>query len=231
MPTDKISTVVQKYGVNDILDAPSPTRLSVSAVRQKEHSGIGFDFSPVYQDIHVITHAYFDDIESKIMNVSGRYMFSSGVVLDKLDILSLKSVLGYNTEQSFSKYLKLSFENTPISKHTRLNPTAEIGLGIGWHMDYARLYGLPRIGYKYIDASAIYVVPEVGLISRLFDDVKLIITYEPYISSVEDAILYSNISGYIGYRLTKNTELFFDGTLYPRLDNIYSLKIGVNTHI
>lgn len=230
IPTDKISTVVQKYGVNDILDAPKPMRLSVSAVRQKEQSGIGFDFSPVYQDIHDITHAYFDDVESKIMNVAGRYMFSNGVVLDKLDVLSLKSVLDYNTERSFSKYLKLSFENTPISKRTRLNPTAEFGLGIGWHMDYARLYVLPRIGYKYIDSSAIYVVPEVGLISRLFDDVKLIITYEPYISSAGTVVQYSNISGYIGYRITKNTEFFFDGVLYPRLDNRYSLKIGVNTH-
>ena len=230
VPTDKISTVVYEYGVNDILDAPKPMRLSVSAVHQKEQSGVGFDFSPVYQDIHDITHAYFDDIESKIMNVSGRYMFSNGIVLDKLDVLSLKSVLDYNTERSFSKYLKLSFENTPISKRTRLNPTAEFGLGIGWHMDYARLYVLPRIGYKYIDTSAIYVVPEVGLISRLFDDVKLIITYEPYISSAGTVVQYSNISGYIGYRITKNTEFFFDGTLYPRLDNRYSLKIGVNTH-
>lgn len=230
VPTDKISTVVYEYGVNDILDAPKPMRLTVSAVHQKEQSGVGFDFSPVYQDIHDITHAYFDDIESKIMNVSGRYMFSNGIVLDKLDVLSLKSVLDYNTEQSFSKYLKMSFENTPISKRTRLNPTAEFGLGIGWHMDYARLYVLPRIGYKYIGTSAIYVVPEVGVISRVLDDAKIMFSYEPYISTVDKVVRHGKISGYFGYRIVTNTELFFEGVLYPRLDDRYSLKIGVNTH-
>ena len=49
-----------------------------------------------------------------MMNVSERYMFSNGIVLDKLDVLSLKSIVDYNTKQSFSKYLKLSFENIPI---------------------------------------------------------------------------------------------------------------------
>lgn len=228
--TDKKSTVVQKYGINDILDAPKPMRLSVSAVRQKKQSGIGFEFSPVYQDIRDVTYAYFDDIESKIMSISGRYMFANGVVVDGLDILSLKSVLDYNTEKSLSKLLKLSLDNNPLGNSTRFNPTAEFGLGVGWQNVYARFYVIPRVGYKYIEKNSVYMVPEVGLISRMFDDMKIIISYEPYISSVRKIMQYSNISGYISYRVAKNTEVFFDSAFYPRFDDGYSLKFGINTH-
>ena len=119
-------------------------------------------------------------------------------------------------------------------KNAKSKLTVALGKDIGGNVVIGDISKFPHVLIAGSTGSGKSVCINTIITSILYkanpDEVKLIITYEPYISSAGTVVQYSNISGYIGYRITKNTEFFFDGTLYPRLDNRYSLKIGVNTH-
>lgn len=228
-PTDSTRNIINNYGLNYILNAPKPARLSMAAYKNKNSSGINFNFSPTYQDIHDITNAYFNIMESKMLSITGRYS-DNNLILDSIDLLKTRSILDYSLTNKFSKHIKISLENNNRSDYTRLYPTAEFGIGIGLYTKIMNLYLIPIIKYKYENKNRLYLIPEIGSISQIKNKYKFIFSYAPEISLNGTFKNNSYLSGYIGYKFFKECELFINAKYYTSLKNNYEIVFGITSH-
>lgn len=229
--SDSYQKVIDKYGLYNILSAPKPARVSIGY----ERAGKDFmriEFSPAYQDGHDISNAYFDELESKIMAASARINLESGkFILDRLDLLQTRSITDILLTGSFSKHLKVSLENRLWDNSTRLRPTVEFGLGAGIHTKYAKFYILPRVGYRYQNVHNAYIVPEIGLTSRITDSLKLMLAYEYYFDFHRNNRGYrSALRTYLGYSFYKAQEVFISYEKYTDSSNGHAYRAGIALH-
>lgn len=228
-PTDYMKEKLQKNSLKTILAANKSSRIDIGYRKQK-HNYMDLSISPIYQDIRDINNAYYDEIESKMANISLAYNADKKrVFLQGIDILKMRSIIDYAIQQEHSKHFKISFENSLGEDTTNLKPTIEIGLGYGYYKANLVAYFLPKIGYRYNKYSNIYLSPEIGIIAQLNNKIKIISSYDVYFNSYKNNRGYnSKYNLYIGYNLIKNTNIYFNYSHYT--DNKYnnSLSFGIS---
>ncbi len=229
-PTETQRTVIEKFGLNYIGNAPKPTRLSIS--QDLSNNITNMNISPVYQDIRDISDAYFSDLESKMFDVSFNYFNADKkLTIDKIDILKMKSIIDYSSTNSFSKYFRLGFENDLFNEETELKPIFEFGLGVSKKISTTSVYFLPKIGYHYDDYSNFYISPQIGAISKISDNIKIITSYEKYFNAKQNNIGFDEkYNFYIGYKVSENNEVYFDYFHYSDAKYSDSFNIGLSLH-
>lgn len=229
-PSISKKKAIEKFGLNYVGNAPKPTRFSLNQDISNDITNI--NFSPVYQDIRDISNSYFADLESKILDVSFNYNnHKKQFVVDKIDLLKMMSVIDYPTSESYSKYFRLGFENDLFSEHTEVKPVIEFGLGVGKKVSSTTFYILPKVGYHYDNVSNYYIVPQVGAISRINDNIKIINSFEKYFNSKQNNKGYEEkYNFYFGYKIKNNTELYVDYSHYNQAKHSGSLSFGVTLH-
>ncbi len=229
-PSVSQKNAIEKFGLNYIGNAPKPTRFSIQQDILNNITDI--NFSPVYQDIRDISDAYFPDLESKILDMSFNYNnHKKRFVIDKIDLLKMMSVIDYATSDSYSKYFRLGWENDLFSEHTELKPVVEFGLGIGKRISSMTFYILPKIGYHYDDFSNYYIVPQLGAISRISPNIKMINSYEKYFNSENNNKGYNaKYNFYLGYKTFENSEVYIDYSYYSDAKHSENISLGVTFH-
>ena len=229
-PTKQSAKVVSKYGLNYVLNANKPTKISLGYKYTNKNKGLAFRLSPIYQDIYDVTNAYFDILESKMLDVQFDYLFNKGLVFNDIALIKLRSITDTLLTRSPTKHINLSFTNTPFNDTTKLYPVAELGLGFGLHNNLFKFYVTPILGYQYRNESVVYVKPEIGIISQIKDKARVVISYNPYLNIIGNQNKYDYIAGYIGYKVLKDLELYTETNYYYNFDNNYMLKFGVNKY-
>ncbi len=229
-PSKSHKLSILRYGLNYVGKAPKPTRISVSQDLSNKVTNI--NFSPVYQDLKDISNAYFSDLESKILDVSLRYDYNlRKFIFDKIDILKMESIIDYQTTKSLSKYFRFGLENDLFNNNTELKPVVEFGLGISKKISSTSVYILPKIGYHYDKFSNYYIAPQIGTISRIGDNIKIINSYEKYFNTKKNNIGYiDKYNFYAGYKISQNNEIYFDFSYYNEAKHHTSALLGVVLH-
>lgn len=229
-PTISHKKAIEKFGLNYIGNAPKPARFSTHQDIINNITNI--NFSPVYQDIRDVSNAYFPDLESKILDLSANYYNKhQKFVVDRIDLLKMMSVIDYPTSDSYSKYFRLGFENDLFSENMELKPVVEFGLGFGKRISSTTFYVLPKIGYHYDDFSNYYIVPQIGILHRMNENIKIINSYEKYFDSKENNKGYdSKYNFYLGYQVSENSELYIDYSHYSQAKHSESLSLGITLH-
>ncbi len=224
IPSKSQKNVVKKFGLNYIGEAPKPTKVSFSQDRVNSITYI--NFSPVYQDIRDVSTAYFPDLESKMLDLTLSYQ-NKKLIVEKIDILKMKSVIDYPTTSSLSKYFRLGFENDLFNKKTELKPVIEFGLGLSKKVLSTSLYILPKVGYHYDNFSNFYIAPQMGAISRIGDKIKIINSYEKYFNTKDNNIGFEEkYNFYFGYKVSSNMQLYLDYTHYAKSKKTKAFIIG-----
>lgn len=229
-PSEAHKGAIENFGLNYIGNASKPARLSISQDIDNNFSKI--DFSPVYQDITDISDAYFPELESKMFDISINYNNDRHrFVVNHINVLKMASIVDYQSTNNLSKYFRIGFENDLFSEKTELKPVFELGLGIGKKIAHTTIYALPKIGYHYDNFSNVYIAPQIGVISRLGNNTKMINIYEKYFDSKNNNRGYNGkYTFYVGYKILKNTEVYFDYSHYDDAINSKSLLFGVSVH-
>ncbi|MDR2413286.1 MAG: DUF4105 domain-containing protein [Rickettsiales bacterium] len=230
-PTGTGQKIIDKHGLNYILSAPEPTRLAIS-YEYSDNNYLRMEFNPIYQDLRDVSDAYFDELESKLLNFSARMNLESGrFVLDAFDLIKIKSIPDFTISDSFAKHFKISFENDLYDDATRLRPTAEFGLGLGLHAGHFKIYAIPTVGYRYSDFNNFYFTPEIGIISRITDYLKFMSSYKYYFNTNGDNRGYDSVfQAYLGYRLFRNKELSFEYLKYAGDAAHIAYRAGFTIH-
>lgn len=227
-PTDYNREKIKRYGVKNILEANKNTRIEIS------HHNTRKDFtkvklSPVYQDIKDNNHGYFDEMESKIGELSFGYSKSNKLFLESINLLKMRSILDYDIQQDFSKHFKLSFENDLNENNTSLKPTLEFGLGVAKYVSNAAFYLMPKIGWRYNHYNNFYITPEIGTIIHLTDKTKMIASYEYYFNSRGNNRGYDGkYNFYLGQELIKNVDLYADYSYFQDANYKHDFAIGLS---
>lgn len=229
-PTETQRNIIEKFGLNYIGNAPKPTRLSIS--QDLSNNITNMNISPVYQDIRDISDAYFPDLESKMFDLSFNYdNTDKKLTIDKIDILKMKSIIDYSSTNSFSKYFHLGFENDLFNEKTELKPIVEFSLGISKKISTTSIYILPKIGYHHDKFSNFYISPQIGAISKINDNIKIITSYEKYFNTKQNNIGFDEkYNFYIGYKVSSNNEVYFDYSHYSDAKYSDSFTIGLSLH-
>jgi hypothetical protein len=143
----------------------------------------------------------------------------------------MKSIIDYSSTNSFSKYFRLGFENDLFNEETELKPIFEFGLGISKKISTTSVYILPKIGYHYDDYSNFYISPQIGAISKINDNIKIITSYEKYFNAKQNNIGFDEkYNFYIGYKVSSNNEVYFDYSHYSDAKYSDSFTIGLSLH-
>jgi hypothetical protein len=143
----------------------------------------------------------------------------------------MKSVIDYPSTKSLSKYFRLGFENDLFSEETELKPVIEFGLGASKKISTTSIYFLPKIGYHYDNYSNFYISSEIGTISRIGDNLKIINSYEKYLNSNDNNIGFNEkYNFYIGYKVSKNNEVYFDYSHYSDARYSDGFSVGLSLH-
>lgn len=88
-------------------------------------------------------------------------------------------------------------------------------------------YFLPKLGYRYNQYGNLYLAPEIGFISKIGKDIKIITSYETYINSQGNNRGYNGkYDFYIGYKVTNNQDIFVNYKYYSGTDNHNNLSVG-----
>ncbi len=228
--TKRSAKIIDKYGLNNILDANKPTKISVGYNKTKKHNGISIGFSPVYQDVKDVTNAYFDALESKMLDVQFDYLFNQGIVFNNITLLKLRSITDTLLTKTPTKHVNLSLSNIPLNDTTKLYPIAELGAGFGVHNNLFKLYITPILGYQYRHKSIVFIKPEIGLISQISDKSRIVLSYNPYLNIIGNQNKYDSITGYVGYKIFKDMELYTEVSYYYNLNNNYIFKFGIGKY-
>jgi hypothetical protein len=229
-PTEQHGKIINKYGLNYILDANRPSKISLGYKHAKEFDGISVKFSPIYQDIHDVTDAYFDALESKMLDVQFDYLFGRGIVFNDITFLKLRSVTDTFLTHTPTKHVNFSLNNTPLNDSTKLYPVAEFGVGMGVHNDLFKFYVTPILGYQYRHKSIVYVMPEIGIISQIGNIGRIVLSYNPYINIIGDQNKYDCVTGHIGYKISKSFELYTSATYYYNFNHNYTIQVGIGKY-
>ena len=229
-PTQQHKKVINNYGLNYILNANKPTKITLSYKNVKQYDGISIKFSPVYQDVYDITNAYFDVLESKMLDIQFDYLFNKGIVFNDITLIKLRSITDTLLTQTPTKHINLSLSNTPINDTTKLYPLAEIGFGVGLHNKLFKLYITPIIGYQYRHGNILYIKPEIGIVSQISDKSRVVIAYNPYLDISGNQNKYAYINAYIGYKILPDLEIYTETNYYYNFNRSYMLKVGIGKY-
>lgn len=227
-PSKSHKMSIMKYGLNYIGNAPKPTRISFSQDLSNNITNIAF--SPVYQDIKDISNAYFSELESKILDLSVSYN-NNNFIIDKIDILKMKSIIDYPSTKSLSKYFRIGLENDLFNENTELKPIFEFGLGISKKISTTYLYVLPKMGCHYDEITNCFIAPQFGTISKIGDNIKIINSYEKYFNTKKNNMGFiDKYNFYAGYKISKNSEIYLDYSHYNDAKYHNSISSGLVIH-
>lgn len=215
-----------------ILEAKKSSQIYVGH-NHNRHNLTELKFMPLYQDFYDVSKAYYDDIETKFLNFDLAYR--NKFYLDKLDILNMRSIVDASQSLGLqSKYLKFAFENRLGQTNTAIKPVVEGGIGYAFAFWEQRLkpYVLPKIGYRYDQVNNFYIAPELGIIIKPLDNIKIIFSYEKYFDSRYNNRGYSEkISSNFAYLLFDQTTLYLKYHKYSgshAADEELAMGIGYN---
>lgn len=222
-----------KRETKNILDAKPSSRIYVGYKNYNKDS-LEIEFMPLYQNFYDISKAHFDDFETKVAAVN--LIYDDKVYVNKIDLFSTKSYIDASMSWGmYSKYISLSLENALGEDGFNLKPVAESGFGYTFDLFNHRVkpYVLPKVGYRYDSFNNFYFIPEVGVILKLIDDVKIVTAYEKYFNSK------GNNRGFderytvnVAYQLIKNTMINAKYIKYAgtetKDDEELSIGIGIN---
>lgn len=228
-PTEYMRKKIHKNGTKNILSANNSSRFSIQ-YQSMSSDYVLFQLSPVYQDIKDTNSAYHDELESKIAEIGFGYSFKRNkTFVESINILKMRSILDYTLESDYSKHFKLSLENNLSEESTNLKPTVEFGLGWGISDKMLSAYFFPKLGYRYNQYGNIYLAPEIGLISKINENVKIITSYETYINSKSNNRGYNGkYDFYMGYNVANNQDIFVNYRYYSGTDNHNSISVGLS---
>lgn len=218
---------IKRYGVKNVLNANKASRLDVSFHNTKKDY-FQLKLSPVYQDIKDINSAYFDEMESKIGEITLGYSNKDKVFLQSVDILKMRSVLDYSIQNDYSKHFKLTMENDLGKYNTSIKPTIEFGLGYAAYSKNVSFYVLPRLGWRYNHYSNFYATPEIGIITNINEKIKIINSYEYYFNTKRNNRGYnSKYNIYAGYKLYENLDTYINYSYYTDANYRYETVFGI----
>lgn len=227
-PTDYTREKINKYGIRYVLNANKSSRIELSQHANSHYTLVRL--SPVYQDIHDINNAYFDEMESKIGEVAFGYSSKNDkAYVQEINLLNMRSILDYSIAKDYSKHFKLAFENNLGQTSTNLKPTVEIGFGYGAYVKDMAIYAIPKIGFRYNHFANVYISPEIGIIANLTDKTKFITSYEYYFNSRHNNRGFdSKYNTYLGYELTSDTDVYVEYNRYTGTKYSDDLIIGLS---
>lgn len=227
-PTEYTLRKIKQYGVKNILSADKSTRVDLRyQIAGNNYSLI--KFSPVYQDIHDVNTVYYDELESKIADITLGFDFDSKkAFVQSIDVLKMRSILDYKIDGDYSKYFRFSFENDKGFNKTRLKPTVESGAGYGIYFDKTAVYFLPKIGYRYNQYNNFYISPEVGLIYNMNERTKFMTSYGRCFDNKRNNRGYQGkINMFFGYKITQNYDWYVEYSYYSSTYHRDEISLGL----
>ena len=219
VPSDAYALKMKQNPKNP-LKAAGTSRVSVYW-RHLNGSFVGASFMPVYRDIIDPEPAYHDALETKIMTINAAYRPADGnFFIDGIDVMKLKSIINASQSFAFSKDFKFSLENDLGDDTTRLRPTAEGGLGVGYEiLNGVTPYILPKIGYRYNKFHNFYLTPEIGVIVNATEQLRLTASFAPYLNTKAQNRGYdSKFGASAAYRFYENYTFFTHFNAYGDTD-------------
>lgn len=232
-PTKLYSERMKKHTLN-ILDADKSSSFSISYGKLTEDF-LEFQFTPVYQNLIEPSMAYYDDLETKLFDITADYTITTNkLFIKKIDLIKLQSVLDckYGSfKNNVSKYFSISFENSLGDTTTNINPTINYGMGIAYSLFNGKMipYFMPRTGYRYRDINNFFLVPQIGIIIKPIPQLKIISTYDKYFDSyINNRRFDSELSLKLGFKITKDSTLLLSYSEYTdnNIDTKNMFNIG-----
>lgn len=191
-------------------------------------------YTPVYQEISDVSSAYFDDYETKILSFD--IVYDDKFYVNEFDIIKMRSIVDASVSNDiFSKYAKVAFENGLGERGFKLKPVAEGGFGVayGFFNQTIKPYFLPKLGYRYAKVNNFYFSPEVGLILKPLDDTKIIVSYESFYNSKRNNRGYNEkFTTSLGYDLTERIGLNLKYNKYAatKFSDDEEVTVGLGYH-
>ncbi|MFV0626760.1 MAG: DUF4105 domain-containing protein [Alphaproteobacteria bacterium] len=227
---DEIELVEEK---RDALKTKASSKIYMG-YRHFDKDGFRLKYTPVYQEISDVSPAYFDDYETKILSLD--FIYDHKFYLNEFDIIKMRSIVDASVSNDiFSKYAKVSFENALGEKGFRLKPVLEGGWGVAYSFFNYKLkpYFLPKVGYRYDDVNNFYASPEVGIIFTPWEDVKLITSYDKFYNSKRNNRGYNEkFSTTLSYDLTQNWGVNLEYNKYAatKTSDDKEINLGLGYH-
>lgn len=219
---------IEKNGLNDILYTPKPSKINLSYLYDRMGAGLNLGIMPLYQDIFDIISTSNEMRDSKILNINTTYYFKNKYVIDNIEIIKTRSFPDFLSNNKFSKHFKIAIDSIP-NRYNNLFPDLELGFGIARNTKNIKIYLLPYIGYRYKIKNTFYFIPEVG-ISIENDKNKLLFNYSQEFNLLNKDMNLSKLTGYFGYKLTRDYLLFIESNYYPKLDYSYNFSVGIRKY-
>ncbi|MGE4385557.1 MAG: DUF4105 domain-containing protein [Endomicrobiaceae bacterium] len=237
LPTKLYSEKMKKHKLN-ILDADKSSSFSISYGKSTEDF-FEFQITPISQNLIEPSMAYYDDLETKLFDITADYVFNTDKLFIKtIDLIKLQSILDCKyggLKNNISKYFSISFENSLGDTTTNLNPTIDYGMGIAYSFYNGKIipYFMPRTGYRYRDINNFFLVPEIGIIIKPVPQLKIIATYDKYFNSYKNNRGFdSKLSLKLGFKITENNILLISYSEYTNINidtkNLFSLGFAVH---
>ena len=221
-----------------ILDANKSSRFAITYSKLIEDS-IEFQFTPVYQNLIEPSPAYYDDLETKLFDITANYtVHTNKLFIKKIDLIKLQSILDSNSlmlKDNISKYFSITFENSLGETTTNLNPTINYGMGLAYSFYKGKItpYFMPRIGYRYKDTNNFFCVPQIGVVIKPISQLKIISTYDNYFDSYKNNRGFnSELNLQFGFKITENNTLLVSYSEYTNtnIDTQNIFNIGFAFH-
>lgn len=237
LPTKLYSEKMKKHKLN-ILDANKSSRFAITYSKLIKDS-IEFQFTPVYQNLIEPSPAYYDDLETKLFDITANYTLNTNkLFIKKIDLIKMQSILDSNPcgfNDNISKYFSISFENSLEDTTTNLNPTINYGLGFAYSIYNGKIipYCMPRVGYRYKKSNNFFCVPQIGIIIKPMPQLKIITTYDKYFDSYKNNRGFSSeIRLQLGFKITENNTLLASYSEYTdtNIDTKNMFNIGFAFH-
>lgn len=237
IPTKTYSEKIKKHNLN-ILNADKSGRFAVSFSKLKEDS-LEFQLTPVYQDLIEPSSAYYNDLETKLFDITANYTLNTNkLFIKKIDLIKTQSILDSNSgglKDNISKYFSISFENSLEDTTTNLNPTINYGLGFAYSIYNGKIipYCMPRVGYRYKENNNFFCVPQIGIIIKPMPQLKIITTYDKYFDSYKNNRGFSSeLRLQLGFKITQNNTVLISYSQYTdvNIDKKDMLNIGFAVH-
>lgn len=204
-----------KRDVKNVLYS-KPSSQIYAGYRNHNKDALEVEFMPLYQSFYDVSKAQYDDFETKILSVN--MIYDDKFYVNRFDAISVRSIVDASMSWNMiSKYGRISFENALGEDGFNLRPVAEGGLGYAYALFDQKIkpYFLPKIGYRYDNFNNFYFVPEVGIIIKPLEDVKLVVSYENYYDSKDNNRGFSEkTSASLAYLLPQNSTLYVEFNKY-----------------
>lgn len=237
LPTKLYSEKMKKHKLN-ILDADKSSSFSISYGKLTEDF-LEFQFTPIYQNLIEPSMAYYDDLETKLFDITADYTINTNkLFIKKIDLIKLQSILDCKyggLKNNISKYFSISFENSLGDTTTNLNPAINYGMGVAYSFSNGKIvpYFMPRTGYRYRDINNFFCVPQIGIVIKPIPQLKIISTYNKYFDSYKNNRGFSSeLSLQLGFKIKENNTLLISYSEYTdtNIDTKNIFNIGFAFH-